>query len=82
MNELVNGQVTPECDRGAAPVERRYTVAQVAEMAMVSVETVYDDIKSGALRARRKCHATRGYVVLESELKRWLEDEFEDVVAR
>lgn len=65
----------------AAPVERRYTVAQVAEMAMVSVEAVYADIKVGALKARRKRHATRGYVVLESELMRWLEDEFEDVVA-
>lgn len=66
----------------AAPVERRYTVAQVAEMAMVSVEAVYADIKAGTLKARRKRHATRGYVVLESELMRWLEDEFEDVVAR
>ena len=48
-------------------------------MACVSRETVYADIKLGALKARRKRHATRGYVVLESELKRWLEDEFEEV---
>lgn len=64
----------------AAPaVERRYTIAEVAEMACVSRETVYADIKLGALKARRKRHATRGHVVLESELKRWLEDEFEEV---
>ncbi len=63
----------------ATAVERRYTVAEVAEMARVSQETVYADIRLGALRARRKRHATRGYVVLESELRRWLEDEFEEV---
>lgn len=66
-------------EEAAAPVERRYTIAEVAEMACVSRETVYADIKLGALKARRKRHATRGYVVLESELKRWLEDEFEEV---
>lgn len=69
-------------DEVAPAVERRYTIAEVAEMACVSRETVYADIKLGALKARRKRHATRGYVVLESELKRWLEDEFEEVVAR
>lgn len=66
-------------DEVAPAVERRYTIAEVAEMACVSRETVYADIKLGALKARRKRHATRGYVVLESELKRWLEDEFEEV---
>ena len=81
MNELVNGQVTPQGDKVAAPVERRYTVAQVAEIAMVSVEAVYADIRLGALKARRKRHASRGYVVLEGELRRWLEDEFEEVGA-
>lgn len=66
-------------DEVAPAVERRYTIAEVAEIACVSRETVYADIKLGALKARRKRHATRGYVVLESELKRWLEDEFEEV---
>lgn len=66
---------------GLPPFERRYTVAQVAEIAMVSVEAVYADIRLGALKARRKRHASRGYVVLEGELRRWLEDEFEEVVA-
>lgn len=66
-------------DEVAPAVERRYTIAEMAEIACVSRETVYADIKLGALKARRKRHATRGYVVLESELKRWLEDEFEEV---
>jgi hypothetical protein len=66
-------------DEVAPAVERRYTIAEVAEIACVSRETVYADIKLGALKARRKRHATRSYVVLESELKRWLEDEFEEV---
>lgn len=66
---------------GLPPFERRYTVAQVAEIAMVSVEAVYADIRLGALKARRKRHASRGYVVLEGELRRWLEDEFEEVGA-
>ncbi len=74
-----------EVGRGAAldarPFERRYTVAQVAEMSGLNAETVYEDIRRGALKARRKRRSTRGYTVLESELRRWLEDEFEDVVA-
>ncbi len=65
----------------ARPFERRYTVAQVAEMSGLNAETVYEDIRRGALKARRKRRSTRGYTVLESELRRWLEDEFEDVVA-
>lgn len=62
-----------------APVERRYTVAEVAEAARVSADTVLRDIHAGVLKARRKRHASRGYVVLEGELRRWLEDEFEEV---
>ena len=82
MDTQVDGQVAPERGATAAPpFERRYTVAQVAEVAGVSVETVYADIGRGALKARRKRRATRGYVVMESELRRWLDEEFEDVVA-
>lgn len=62
-----------------APIERRYTVAEVAEAARVSADTVLADIHAGVLKARRKRHATRGYTVLEDELRRWLEDEFEEV---
>ncbi len=62
-----------------APFERRYTVAEVAEVAEVSPKTVYADIRCGALKARRKRHASKGYTVAESELRRWLAEEFEDV---
>ena len=63
-------------------IERRYTVAEVAEIAKLSTETVYEEIRRGLLRARRKRHSTRGYVVMEGELRRWLEDEFEEVPAQ
>lgn len=82
MNELVNGQVTPQGDKVAAPFERRYTVAEVAAVCRLSEESVRRAIRSGELTAKRKRHARRTYVVTESELRRWLEDEFEEVVAR
>ncbi len=63
------------------PFERRYTIAEVAEVAEVSPKTVHADIRGGALKARRKRHASRGYTVTESELRRWLDEEFEDVPA-
>lgn len=63
----------------APPIERRYTVAEVAEVSRVSADTVLRDIQCGALKARKKRHASRGYVILEGELRRWLEDEFEEV---
>lgn len=63
------------------PFERRYTVAEVASVCRLSEESVRRAIRSGELAAKRKRHARRTYVVTESELRRWLEDEFEDVVA-
>ncbi len=79
MNEQVDRQVASDGDRVAPPFERRYTVAQVAALAGVSPKAVYADIQRGALKARRKRHATKGYMVVESELRRWLDEEFEEV---
>ena len=47
-------EATARQPEGLPPFERRYTVAQVAEMAMVSVEAVYADIKAGAREAEAK----------------------------
>lgn len=61
--------------------EKRYTVPEVARIACVSAETVRRDIRKGVLKARRKRHAAT-YVVPGGELRRWLDEEFEEVPGR
>lgn len=63
-------------------MERKYTVAEAAEAAGLSVWQVYAEVRAGRLRAEVRRGMSRGYRIAQSELERWAEEEWVKSCAR